>query len=108
MPCMRRSPMLLRRLLCTLVLASLAAGGTLVAQPPRSERLPGPGTRAATARSAERSSLEQLRQDISVIIGDANFADATWGISVVSCDRGEQLFNANDRQNRQVASNIKL
>ena len=101
---------MLPRLLLSTALATLAVGAALTAQPSRSERLPGPGTRPASvsSRPAERLALEQLGQDINAIISDKNFADATWGISIVSCESGDVLYAANDRKNRQVASNIKL
>jgi serine-type D-Ala-D-Ala carboxypeptidase/endopeptidase (penicillin-binding protein 4) len=95
--------------LVVLLLALLIDPTIGVGQPSRAERLPGPTTRAAASgRTSERAALQQLSQDIDAIIADANFTDATWGISVVSCESGESIYRANDRQNRQVASNIKL
>ncbi len=78
----------------------LACAGAY-AQP--AETLPGlpPAHRGRTAVSL-------LARDIASIIGDSSFADATWSISVVSCDNGETLYRYNDRKNRQVASNVKL
>lgn len=87
--------------LCTAAALIVVLPG--IAQPTRTERVPGPA-----ARGAERVALEQLALDIDAIIGDQNFADATWGISVVSVESGESLYAVNARQNRQVASNIKL
>jgi len=55
-----------------------------------------------------RNRLVSLANDIHAIIGDRSFADATWGISVVSCESGEILFNHAGALNRQVASNLKL
>lgn len=98
------------RLFAILLVAAIAGGNALVAQPTRAERLPGPAKTALTSaeRATGKLALDQLGQDINAIIGDQNFADATWGISVVSCETGESLYAANDRMNRQVASNIKL
>jgi len=59
-------------------------------------------------RTAGRAALAALHGDLNAIIDDRNFADATWGVSVISCDNGETLFAYNDRRNRQMASNIKL
>lgn len=52
--------------------------------------------------------VSSLADDINAIISDRSFADASWGISVVSCDKQETLYGHNDLRNRQVASNIKL
>jgi D-alanyl-D-alanine carboxypeptidase/D-alanyl-D-alanine-endopeptidase (penicillin-binding protein 4) len=94
-------------LLVVLMLVVVDAG---MAQPSRAERLPGPSSRPSTSvgRSTERVALQQLEQDLDAIISDGSFVDATWGISIVSCETGEQLYGRNERQNRQVASNIKL
>jgi len=106
---MHRNPMSRRRFVPILVLAMLAYGSS-VAQPSRAERLPGPSPARSggATRTTERQALSQLSQDIDAIIADRNFSDATWGISVVSCETGETIYGSNDRQNRQVASNIKL
>src|SRR5687768_226319 len=66
------------------------------AQASRAERLPGPPkSTTSNGRASERHALEQLGQDIDAIITDQNFADATWGISVVSCQSGEAIYRAN-------------
>ncbi|MBC8144590.1 MAG: D-alanyl-D-alanine carboxypeptidase/D-alanyl-D-alanine-endopeptidase, partial [bacterium] len=99
-----------RRFCLSILIATTIGSGCLFAQPSRTERLPGPASRtvSSAARATGRAAIEQLTQDINAIIGDKNFGDATWGISVVSCESGESLFGANEGLNRQVASNIKL
>lgn len=59
-------------------------------------------------RPSTRGALPVLSTDINAILEDRNFTDATWGVSVISCDNGETLYSHNDRRNRQVASNVKL
>lgn len=79
----------------------LAAAGLACAQPTR-QHDPAPGPGAGKARIAA------LGRDLDAIIADRNFADATWGVSIVSCETGEVLYRHDDERNRQVASNIKL
>lgn len=99
---MRRRAAAARWMLVPLALsATFAARGHLVAQTP--DGLPGV---AASARS--RAAVSALARDITAIISDRNFQDATWGISIVSCDNGEVLYRHNDDRNRQMASNMKL
>jgi PBP4 family serine-type D-alanyl-D-alanine carboxypeptidase len=71
-------------------------------QPPKGDGLPG------TLRNISRNHIASLSKDIDAIIADPNFADATWGISIVSCENNETLYRHNDNQNRVFASNIKL
>jgi D-alanyl-D-alanine carboxypeptidase/D-alanyl-D-alanine-endopeptidase (penicillin-binding protein 4) len=78
----------------------LLGAGSLTAQGVRAEALPGTGHSAARVAS--------LGRDLSAILSDPNLADATWGVSIVSCDNGEPLFRYDDQRNRQLASNIKL
>ena len=54
------------------------------------------------------AALSELANDISTIISDRNFREASWGISVVSCDDPAPLFQFESHKNRLVASNIKL
>lgn len=92
------------RLLLALLLAIPAlAPAQGYAQP--QESLPGP---MPTGRSGARHAIRALQQDLDAILADRNFADASWGVSVVSCDNGEALYASNDRRNRQPASNLKL
>lgn len=70
----------------------------------QAQQLPAPGTN----RSESRVAIARLARDIDAIINDRNFADATWGVSVVSCQRSDQIYRYQDRRNRQMASNIKL
>jgi serine-type D-Ala-D-Ala carboxypeptidase/endopeptidase (penicillin-binding protein 4) len=97
-----------RRLLPLFLLLAALAVGEGTAQPSRAERLPGPTRSGTVGRASERQAVSELGRDIDAIIADRNFSDATWGISVVSCETGETIYGSNDRQNRQVASNIKL
>jgi len=73
-----------------------------MAQPLKREPLPG------ISHSTGRAAITSLGRDLMAILSDRNLSDATWGISIVSCDNGEPLFRYNDGRNRQVASNIKL
>ncbi len=68
-------------------------------------RVPGTPGGATTPR---RAPLSVLASDIQQIITDRAFADASWGVSVVSCDNGEVLFDFDAGKNRQFASNLKL
>jgi PBP4 family serine-type D-alanyl-D-alanine carboxypeptidase len=68
----------------------------------RTEGTPGP------PRASARSAITELSKDIDAIISDRNFTDATWGISIVSCESGEPIFRLNEKKNLQVASTIKL
>ncbi len=68
----------------------------------RTDATPGVNRYGAKQRTVE------LAQDIDEILADRSFADATWGVSVVSCTGGETLYQKDERKNRQVASNIKL
>ncbi|MCE7934008.1 MAG: D-alanyl-D-alanine carboxypeptidase/D-alanyl-D-alanine-endopeptidase [Chlorobi bacterium CHB2] len=61
-----------------------------------------------TGRTEHRVVLARLARDLDGILADRNFADATWGVSVVSCQDGDQVYRFQDRRNRQMASNIKL
>jgi D-alanyl-D-alanine carboxypeptidase/D-alanyl-D-alanine-endopeptidase (penicillin-binding protein 4) len=61
-----------------------------------------------SVHNAARSRTAALAEDINRIINHRNFADATWGVSVVGCDNGEVLFEERGGANRQYASNIKL
>lgn len=61
-----------------------------------------------TGRTEHRVALARLARDLDGILADRNFADATWGVSVVSCQDGDQVYRFQDRRNRQMASNIKL
>ncbi len=88
------------RLLTALVLSAQA-----VVWAQQAESLPGP---PSAQRNGSRHVLSTLQRDIDAILADRNFADASWGISVVSCDNGEVLYSHNEKRNRQVASNIKL
>lgn len=63
-----------------------------------------PGARSSQARAR----LHSLAADINSIIGDYAFVDASWGVSVVSCQSGEILYEHDANRNRQYASNIKL
>jgi D-alanyl-D-alanine carboxypeptidase/D-alanyl-D-alanine-endopeptidase (penicillin-binding protein 4) len=92
---------LLRPATCLLLLSLAGAVREGYAQP--GESLPG-----IPPSHRNKQALAALNRDLAAIIADQNFADATWGISVVSCDNGETLFDFNESQNRQVASNIKL
>jgi hypothetical protein len=84
------------------LLAATAFSG-LSAQPgTKIEGMPG------LPRTSGRSSVAALSRDIDAILADRSFADATWGISIVSCESGESIYRMNDGKNQQFASNIKL
>jgi D-alanyl-D-alanine carboxypeptidase/D-alanyl-D-alanine-endopeptidase (penicillin-binding protein 4) len=51
---------------------------------------------------------ERLRLDLERIFADPNFANAQWGVEVVSLDRGETLFEHNPYLLYMPASNNKL
>lgn len=53
-------------------------------------------------------SAEILRSDLDKIFSDQRFADAQWGIKVVSLDRSETLFEKNPRRLYIPASNNKI
>jgi len=73
------------------------------AQPPaKPEATPG------ISRYYGKQRVAELVKDIDAIISDRNFTDATWGISIISCNSGELLYQHEGRKNRQVASNLKL
>jgi D-alanyl-D-alanine carboxypeptidase/D-alanyl-D-alanine-endopeptidase (penicillin-binding protein 4) len=66
-------------------------------------------TRATTAipeRPAD--SLDYLRPDLERIFADQNFADAQWGVEVLSLDRGDVLFERNATRLYMPASNNKV
>jgi len=81
--------------------ALLVAAAWATAQPTRQhDTIPGPG--------GGRARISALGRDLDAIIADRNFHDATWGVSVISCESGEVLYRHEAERNRQVASNIKL
>ncbi|MDB5035552.1 MAG: D-alanyl-D-alanine carboxypeptidase [Chlorobi bacterium] len=81
----------------------LITASHLAAQPAaKAEAIPG------TGHGTPHQALASLNRDLTTILSDRSFADATWGVSVISCDNGESLYSLNERRNRQVASNIKL
>lgn len=85
-------------LLClSIVLAGAAAGS-------------GCATRraAATAPGGFRDTVERLRSDLGRIFADPNFANAQWGVEIVSLDRGEPIFSLNEARLYMPASNNKL
>lgn len=90
--------------LAIFVLAAIALSSSRGAAQ-TSEHLPGP---TAPAAIRGRQLVAELGRDLNAILADRNFNDATWGVSVVSCESGEALFRYNEGKNRQVASNIKL
>lgn len=94
----RRSNAPLPAILFSLLLLAIPAAG----QSGKQEVLPGP------QRAAARTAVVELQRDIDAILGDKSFVDASWGISIVSCDNGETLYRHDDAKNRQFASNIKL
>lgn len=71
-------------------------------QPTKPEATPG------VSRYYGKQRVTELTKDIDAIISDRNFTDATWGISIVSCNTGELLYQHDGRKNRQIASNLKL
>lgn len=90
-----------------LLLLLAFAGHTRLAE---SQHLPAPGTSRLQPQlqSESRVAVARLARDIDEILSDRNFSDATWGVSVVSCQHGDHLYRYQDRRNRQMASNIKL
>jgi D-alanyl-D-alanine carboxypeptidase/D-alanyl-D-alanine-endopeptidase (penicillin-binding protein 4) len=94
---------ILQRTVLPLGLLAATAFSGLSAQPgTKIEGMPG------LPRTSGRSSVAALSRDIDAILADRSFADATWGISIVSCESGESIYRLNDGKNQQVASNIKL
>lgn len=67
-----------------------------------------PGGESGAGGSIRRTPIASLVSDIRAITADRPFADASWGVSVVSCDNGEVLVDLDGSRNRQVASNMKL
>lgn len=65
---------------------------------------------AATIPSAVRAadSIEYLRADLDRIFADPNFADAQWGVEVLSLDRGDVLYGLNAHRLCMPASNNKI
>jgi D-alanyl-D-alanine carboxypeptidase/D-alanyl-D-alanine-endopeptidase (penicillin-binding protein 4) len=53
-------------------------------------------------------SVEGLRNDLAEIFSDKRFADAQWGVKVVSLDRSEMLFEKNPLRLYIPASNNKI
>jgi D-alanyl-D-alanine carboxypeptidase/D-alanyl-D-alanine-endopeptidase (penicillin-binding protein 4) len=97
-----RSPLRLRRTMMTPLLCLLLLGTATFAQTVKQDVLPGP------QRSSARGALIGLGRDIDAIIADKAFNDASWGVSIVSCDNGESLYRHDEEKNRQFASNVKL
>jgi D-alanyl-D-alanine carboxypeptidase/D-alanyl-D-alanine-endopeptidase (penicillin-binding protein 4) len=57
---------------------------------------------------AGTDSAETLRSDLDKIFSDQRFADAQWGVKVVSLDRSETLFEKNPLRLYIPASNNKI
>jgi D-alanyl-D-alanine carboxypeptidase/D-alanyl-D-alanine-endopeptidase (penicillin-binding protein 4) len=89
--------------LTPVALALFVLSGICSAQ--TAEHLPGP---PVPSGARARQAVVEMGRDIGAILSDKNFNDASWGVSVVSCENGESLFRFNDVRNRQMASNIKL
>ncbi|HVZ41528.1 MAG TPA: D-alanyl-D-alanine carboxypeptidase/D-alanyl-D-alanine-endopeptidase [Candidatus Kapabacteria bacterium] len=91
-----------------LALAAACGIGIQLASIPRAAAQPAESMPGYPASQRSRQAAGVLARDITSILADRNFIDASWGISVVSCDNGELLYHFQDARNRQVASNIKL
>ncbi|MGA2263822.1 MAG: hypothetical protein ABSH28_20605, partial [Acidobacteriota bacterium] len=62
--------------------------------------LPSPGCVPKTAAkmatpAAVAGAMDHLHADLERIFTDANFANAQWGVEVVSLDRGDVLYEHN-------------
>ena len=62
----------------------------------------------APLRSIATDSVESLRSDLEAIFADQHFANAQWGVKVVSLDNSETLFEKNALQLYIPASNNKI
>jgi serine-type D-Ala-D-Ala carboxypeptidase/endopeptidase (penicillin-binding protein 4) len=60
------------------------------------------------APAASGSPLAHLRTDLDRIFADPHFADAQWGVEVISLDRGDLLFEQNATRLYMPASNNKV
>jgi len=75
--------------------------------------LPSPGCVPKTAAkmatpAAVAGAMDHLHADLERIFTDANFANAQWGVEVVSLDRGDVLYEHNSTRLYMPASNNKL
>jgi D-alanyl-D-alanine carboxypeptidase/D-alanyl-D-alanine-endopeptidase (penicillin-binding protein 4) len=59
-------------------------------------------------RSFATDSVESLRSELEAIFADGRFADAQWGVKVVSLEHSETLFEKNALQLYIPASNNKI
>jgi D-alanyl-D-alanine carboxypeptidase/D-alanyl-D-alanine-endopeptidase (penicillin-binding protein 4) len=87
-----RSLALLPILAAALLLAGCAPKSTVRVAGPA----PGPG------------SVERLRADLERIFSDPGFANAQWGVEVISLDRGDLLYERNATRLYMPASNNKI
>ena len=65
------------------------------------------GARVAAIPVAS-DSIELLRPDLQLIFDDPNFADAQWGVEVISLDRAEVVYEQNPCRLYMPASNNKI
>jgi serine-type D-Ala-D-Ala carboxypeptidase/endopeptidase (penicillin-binding protein 4) len=61
-----------------------------------------------TSSSAAADNTGHLRNDLARIFADANFANAQWGVEVISLDRGDIIFEQNATRLYMPASNNKI
>lgn len=65
-----------------------------------------PARPAGVVRSSD--SLALLRSDLDRIFADPNFANAQWGVEILSLDRGEPIYELNSTRLYMPASNNKV
>lgn len=58
--------------------------------------------------AAVAGAMDHLHADLERIFSDSNFANAQWGVEVVSLDRGDVLYEHNSTRLYMPASNNKL
>jgi D-alanyl-D-alanine carboxypeptidase/D-alanyl-D-alanine-endopeptidase (penicillin-binding protein 4) len=56
----------------------------------------------------QRTSIDQLRNELEQIFDDPAFSNAYWGVDIQSLKNGEQLYSRNANKNFIPASNMKL
>lgn len=65
-------------------------------------------TTARVAAPTASDSIEHLRADLEHIFSDPIFANADWGVEVISLDRGDVLYEHNSTRLYMPASNNKI
>lgn len=60
------------------------------------------------ANSQQPETLDSLRERIAAHLAQPRFASATWGVKIVSLDRGKTIFEHNPQKYFNPASNAKL